>query len=358
MTASFLVPSIWIAGAAALAVCVFLGAELLFRIRYRDVLRTRIYPRVYVPDEDLGYRYRPNTEGEICIPGIHRRFRINNKGFNGRDFVHEKPAETYRIAVIGSSNTTGIWMDGQGKNFCEMLEELLQVSGHRVEVMNFGIDGRYRAVHELRLLDTDVVEYEPDLVLMDVDLPFVCGPFRRDVYKSYVVIYNSETEFSKKWCEAVIDNIVKRRFWIGLYRMSYVARAAARYYMNNYNTVLSAHLRVFVENRIQAPDVVLLPYSLKKSVQALQAARDKLAKQGGELIIFQFFASPYHRQVTGKYGLSYIELDVPAVPQFVHDHDGHYRHQGHVEVARQLFGQLRNRGIFEAGEKERVQVAL
>lgn len=336
----------WLLYGGISALVALICAELYFRIRYRDLLWTQVYPQIYLPDEDLGYRYRPHADGEIRIPGIHRRFRINNKGFNGRDFAVGKVPGDFRIAFVGTSNTTGIWMNGGGKTFCEMLEERLCAAGHQVEIMNFGIDGRYRAVHEVRMIETDVIGYKPDLVLMDVDIPFLYGTFRRDVYKGYVLIYSCASDVSRQWCEVMIDDVRKQWIVSALYRASYIMRAAVRYYMHRYNTRRASRLRILVEKRIQAADVVVMPYSLKKSVLALQAAQQKLAAQGCELVIFQYFANPYYRQVTGKYGLPYIELDVPPVPQYVHDRDGHYRHQGHVEVARQLYDHLVQRLAF------------
>jgi hypothetical protein len=330
------------------------AVEVYLRIKYRNLLWIQVYPQVYIPDDELGYRYLPNAEGEIRIPGIHRRFRTNNRGFHARDFVRAKAPGTYRIAVVGPSNSTGIWSHGDGKNFSELLEDLFRSAGRRVEVMNFGIDGRFRAVHELRLVETEVADYEPDQILLDVELPFVYGSFRRAVYKGYVMIYNSETEFSRQWCEAMIDSAARQRFLIPVYYASYIVRAAVRYYMNRSNGFRAARLRTFVENRVQAPDISLLPYSLKKSVEALQAVRDKLAERGGELTIFQCSANPYYREVTAKYGLSYLELDVPPVPRYVHDRDGHYSYAGHAEVAKQLFEQLNKRQAFEAQGQEPV----
>lgn len=345
-------PQAWLFYGAILALILIVGVEIYLRVKYANLLWIQIYPQVYSPDDDLGYRYRPNAAGEIRIPGISRRFRINNRGFNGRDFVVAKPPGIFRIAVVGTSNTTGIWMNGGGKNFCEMLEEQLRAAGHQVEVMNFGIDGRYRALHEVRIIETDVIGYDPDLVLMDVDIPFVYGTFRRDVYRGYVMIYSSESESSRKWCEAMVDEAQKFKVLGALYYVSYIVRAAVRYYMNRYVT-WSAILRLMVENRVQAPDVVVLPYSLKKSVEALQRVRNQLTAQGGELVIFQYFPNPYYRQVTGKYGLNYLELDVPPIPQYVHDRDGHYRQQGHVEVARQLFDRLIERETFSRKRSDR-----
>jgi hypothetical protein len=333
------------------------AVEVYLRVRYRTLLWVRIYPQVYVPDEDLAYRYIPNSEGEIRIAGIHRRFKTNNQGFHASDFQLEKPPGTYRIAVVGASNTTGIWMNGESKNYCQMLEDMLRASGRPVEVMNFGIDGRYRAVHEMRLIEKDIALYRPDLVLVDLDIPFVYGFFRRAIYAGYVMIYNPETELSRKWCEVQIDHIRRYRFLPVFYYASYIVRAAVRYYMNHRQNMRSLWLTAFVENRIQAPDVTLLPLSLKRSVEALQATRDKLAAQGCDLVIFQHAPNLYYRQVTMKYELSYIELDVPPIPEYVHDLDGHYRYEGHVQVARQLFDQLMKRGAGAPTQPEQATVA-
>lgn len=329
------------------------AVEIFLRIRFRELLWMRVYPQLYVPDADLGYRYRPEAEGEIRIPGIHRRFRTNNRGFaSDRDFVREKEPGTFRIALVGTSNTTGIWMNGQHSNYAELLQERLCSGGRKVEILNFGIDGRYRAVHEIRILETDVAEYDPDLILIDVDLPFVHGFFMRDVYKTYVMIYNPEEPYSRQWCEYWITKVARHTFLIALYRTSYIVRALARLYMNRVNSTRSWLIRIFVENRIQAPDVVLLPYSIKRSIETLKAVREKFAARSIELVIFQYFPSLYYRQVASKYGLPYIELNVPPIPEFVHDLDGHYRHSGHVEIARQLEIALNSSGLLDAEKKE------
>jgi hypothetical protein len=247
-------------------------------------------------------------------------------------------------------------MDGTGKNFCETLEEILRAAGHHVEIMNFGIDGRFRSLHEIRIIDTDVVEYSPDLVLLDIDIPFIYGSFRRAVYRNYVMIYSCENETSRRWCEAAVDEAEAQWFLIMMYRALYIVRAAVRYYMNRYNTPRSAKLRTLVENRVQAPDVVVLPYSLKRSVETLQAVRDKLEAKRAKLILFQFSPNLYYRQVTQKYDLGYIELNVPPLPPFVHDRDGHYRHVGHLEIARQMAEQLSTRGALDVPQAGRSSV--
>lgn len=336
---------------SAALLCV-VAAEVYLRIRYRRLLWINVYPQVYVPDDALGYRYRPNAEGEIRIAGIHRRFRTNSRGFNAREFAPDKPEGTYRIAIIGPSNTTGIWMDGEGRNFSQMLEEKFAAVGRSVEVMNFGIDGRYRSVHELRLLDTDVAGFHPDLVMLDVELPFVYGEFRRDVYRNHVMIYDAESNESRLWCELTVDYALKHTTLIRLYRLSYIVRAVARYYMNRYRTGFATAIRVFVENRIQAPDIRLMPYSLKRSVEHLKAAERRLAERGTRMLLFQYYPNQYFRHVAARYELPYMELDVPPIPQYVHDLDGHYRHAGHVAVAEQMHQYLVWSGLLDAAAPE------
>jgi hypothetical protein len=70
-----------------------------------------------------------------------------------------------------------------------------------------------------------------------------------------------------------------------------------------------------------------------------------LAEWGGQLVIVQYTPNTYYQYVTAKYGLAYMELNVPATPQYVHDRDGHYRQEGHIEVARQLFEVMIKHGL-------------
>ena len=54
------------------------------------------------PDSRLGVRLVPNAEGWWREEG-NTYLRINSSGFRDRDHQKQKPANTYRIAVLGDS---------------------------------------------------------------------------------------------------------------------------------------------------------------------------------------------------------------------------------------------------------------
>lgn len=91
---------------------------------------------------------------------------INGKGTRGPEFSDEKPAGTFRIAVLGDSVAFGLGVPVED-TFAMRLQELLRASGdgRRVEVLNFGVNG-YGTVEELHLYEKRVKALSPDLVLV------------------------------------------------------------------------------------------------------------------------------------------------------------------------------------------------
>jgi lysophospholipase L1-like esterase len=92
-------------------------------------------------------------------------FIINSKGFLGPEFQAYKPSGTYRIFALGDSCTfgSGNWKEA----YPAILGELLNSSGyqHRFEIINAGIEG-YNSEYALARLKEEVVQYEPDMVLL------------------------------------------------------------------------------------------------------------------------------------------------------------------------------------------------
>ena len=328
----------------------FIASEIFFRCFYTEQLRTRSYPLVYQPDEWVGYRYIPNVEGRICIPSICKNFKINNQGFYGYDFDVKKEDSTFRIVVIGASNATGIWMEGD-TSYSMKLQELFRNQGYNVEVINFAIDGRFRDVYKVRMAQSEVIKYEPDLVLLDTQMPFIYGAFRRDIYNGYVMIYNGESSYSKKWCMDKIDYINDHPFLSNIYTISYSIRAICRYYSNNYQSNYAAILKFYIEKRIQSPDIQFLPYSVKRSIEMLQSLQDSLNNKNCDLLLFKYAPNQYYSFIAKKYGLASMELNVPTTPQFTHTHDGHFNQDGHIEIARQLYGKLTELNYLQEFEK-------
>ncbi|MFL6374952.1 MAG: SGNH/GDSL hydrolase family protein [Pyrinomonadaceae bacterium] len=126
-------------------------------------------PEFYEADETLGYRLIPGMSGWYTREG-RSWVTINSDGFRDVEHTIEKPADVYRIAVIGDSYVEGLQVDRE-----EMFTNYLgpaaascdAAAGKNVETLTFGVSG-YGTAQELLMLREKVLKYSPDLVLLMV----------------------------------------------------------------------------------------------------------------------------------------------------------------------------------------------
>jgi D-alanyl-lipoteichoic acid acyltransferase DltB (MBOAT superfamily) len=107
----------------------------------------------FVPDLDIVFHRAP--------------FRTNRWGFRGRDYEKEHPADTYRIAFLGSSYVLGGGVPGE-ETFASLTEERLtrEAAGgayRRYEVLNFGAGGS-AVVEAVVTLEKKALDFHPDAV--------------------------------------------------------------------------------------------------------------------------------------------------------------------------------------------------
>lgn len=124
-------------------------------------------PQLYTANRELGWSLRPGAEG--VVTGETRQYvNINSLGFHDAPRAYDKPANTFRIAVLGNSWTEALQVPVE-KNYCSVLERKLNAahcfSGKRVEVLNFGVSG-YSTAQELLLSRQEVWKYHPDMVIV------------------------------------------------------------------------------------------------------------------------------------------------------------------------------------------------
>ena len=96
------------------------------------------------------------------------RSNINSHGMRDREYDLEKPAGTFRIAVIGDSIAYGFSLPERW-SFSAQLEELLNNhyrSGDEpaIEVLNFGVTG-YSFTQVMEALRSRALAFDPDLVI-------------------------------------------------------------------------------------------------------------------------------------------------------------------------------------------------
>jgi hypothetical protein len=124
----------------------------------------------YRHDEVIGATLRPGAEGWWTREG-RDYIRINSDGLRDREHSITKPANTFRIAVLGDSYAQALQLPMQ-KAFWSVMESKLHAcaafSDRTVEVINFGVSG-YGTAQELLTLREKVWKYDPDVVLLTVN---------------------------------------------------------------------------------------------------------------------------------------------------------------------------------------------
>ena len=102
-----------------------------------------------------------HTENDVYV-------RINSAGFHDIEHTKEKPANTFRIAVLGDSFTEAMQVT-QDKSFTSVMQQSLAgcpaLAGKNIEAMNFGVSG-YGTAQELLILRHYAWDYSPDVVVL------------------------------------------------------------------------------------------------------------------------------------------------------------------------------------------------
>ena len=144
--------------AAALGAALLGGAELGLRAAKVGS------PAWHRPDPLLGWTLRPYA-------GSHGGARFGEvNAFGQRDNPHEadKRAGVYRIAVLGDERSEALDLPLRATWWRRLAIELDRcgfAAGQKIEVLNFGVGG-YNTAQESIVLETAVMRYRPDLVLL------------------------------------------------------------------------------------------------------------------------------------------------------------------------------------------------
>ncbi|MEW6074594.1 MAG: GDSL-type esterase/lipase family protein [Planctomycetota bacterium] len=118
-----------------------------------------------IPGADVLHAFPDDPHGAFGPEG-GVRYRINSLGARDVEYAREKPPGAFRILLLGDSFAFGVGVRLED-SFAERAERLLNEgsSGRRYELINFGTPG-YDTVEEVRLLETRLLDLDPDLVLV------------------------------------------------------------------------------------------------------------------------------------------------------------------------------------------------
>jgi hypothetical protein len=138
------------------------------------------YPEMTRPaDPWLERELIPNWSGEAIASG--RPLTINRFGLRDRpDLTLEKPPDTCRLAVVGSSIVMGFGV-GDDETFPRLLEGRLNAGRRpgapRCQVLNFGT-GMSHAIHRHVLIDRKVFGFAPDAIYYVAHQDEFLGPVK------------------------------------------------------------------------------------------------------------------------------------------------------------------------------------
>jgi len=115
-------------------------------------------------DPEIGHRHRPNAHAQLMGVDV----KTNSLGLRDVERAIPKPADVYRIVVLGDSITFG-WGVPFEHTFCQVLERKLNekppIPGKRFEVVNTGV-GNSNTSMEVKYFEAEGYKLEPDLVLL------------------------------------------------------------------------------------------------------------------------------------------------------------------------------------------------
>lgn len=105
-----------------------------------------------------------------------------------RAYTQDKPADTWRLALLGSSHSKGSGVE-DGETFENLVEDRLNAAGsQRFEILNFSVGG-YGPLSRLTILEDRVVPFDPDAALyigID-DLTWIVTELANAIEKSHPV---------------------------------------------------------------------------------------------------------------------------------------------------------------------------
>lgn len=195
-----LIKSILINGALSIigiALMLLLG-EGIVRLKLPPQASVTRAPCIYLPDDELGYRFQPNAS-DLMFKNFEmdNMVQINTAGFHDINHPAVLDDANPRVLAIGDSFTAALEVPTDAGWTQTLQRELRRMGFSSAEVINLGIDGTGTNIH-LKLLKKYLAQYQPNFVVLAFyknDPGDLLDKLKhRECYKNYTLAYQSETE--------------------------------------------------------------------------------------------------------------------------------------------------------------------
>ncbi len=198
-------------------------------VRYQDQQRFFLY------DPELGWRGRPQAEGDFSGWEFTTRVHLNAEGFRGQPVPEQRSPAHRRILVFGDSITWGYGVE-EGERFSDLLSGLLSSRGVQVEVLNVAVNG-YDTGQELLLYRRIGMRSCADLVIVGLyenDLRESVSAWQGPYAKPYFQVVRDRLELTNvpvpqaDWARLQEDQRTELKRWLREYVRLYALAAWAR----------------------------------------------------------------------------------------------------------------------------------
>ena len=157
---------------------------------------------------DILWELRPNLSTQFKF----HPFFTNSDGLRDREYSHNKPEKTFRVAVLGDSYTMG-----EGVSVEEIYHSVLEEKFNAVakdshfEFINFGVAG-YSLPQYVATIRYKVAQFAPDLILIGFCAANDSEPPNFEAFKSPYKVLPPGTGFWRSYMFARVGDIYKRYY--------------------------------------------------------------------------------------------------------------------------------------------------
>jgi len=216
----------------------------------------------YLLDDKVGWKPVPNRSATNRTEG-YSRYKINSLGMRDIERSIAKPANTFRIAVLGCSMTEGKQVSLE-QNYCRVLEKELnkKAGATKYEVLNFAVSAYTLGQEYLRLKDF-ALQFKPDLVVFtarpnallymgpDLDKGFFNARPVFGVMPDGTLV--EDHNFQRHWTASAEGRRVKNFTWLSTYSSLYAVIGRCAYSLAEYkkNLITRIYLRFVPKQKRQ-----------------------------------------------------------------------------------------------------------
>ena len=316
-------------------VTAFITLEVLLRILYADKLDVAFRPAVYRSLPVVNYGYVPDT----CFTLSGKNYYINKQGFIGNDF-EEKSVDTFRIAVVGTSVVAGSINLREYYSFCPMLQENFTKNNINVQIINCGIDGGDRSLEVLKSINYQIINFNPDMILMEYVLPFSTWNLIRENYRGYIIGYPAFDKTGPEYTKQIVDNLHKFKPYFDVLYHSYVVRSIFSLYTKTSNSHFSWYITLYETKIFVYGNWAPIDFTLEESADMIHEVKNKLNKLNIQFFLFTPNRDDSLIQTAKKFKLPLISLNTKFSENDYPPEEGHWNMNGCQKVADSFYETL------------------